>query len=169
VSQLMGYSKLVNETFEQIKAECHPDSSKSEFEVFGDIFDMFFGQIPDKKTNFIGGCNDNRNTLHENLFGVMYPELQKQVVFGTGEGGYEKYHSKKFIADFCDHENKVIYEIDGNSHKEYYRRLMDRMRDCFFYIEHGIQTVRITNERVEEMVLERLERLEAQGRLKEMA
>ena len=37
--------------------------------------------------------------------------------------------------------------------------LKDKFRDCFFYLEKNIKTVRVTNREVEEMLLERIRKL----------
>ena len=36
------------------------------------------------------------DTTHERVFHLMYPSLEKQVVIGTGKGGYKKWGVKKF-------------------------------------------------------------------------
>jgi|SRR5690625_900822 len=158
-------NELVKKHYEYIRFHCRPDKDKSEFEIFDEVFNMFFGQLPKGKSNFIGGINDKRNTLHENMFHMLYPDLTPQVHFGTGKGGLKKYHSKRFTADFYDEENEVIYEIDGSSHKEELQMLKDKIRDYFFWNELGIKTYRITNEEVEQMVIKRLEQLHEMGKL----
>lgn len=160
-------NETVKKALEQIKIECSPDKDKSRFAEFGEIFDMFFGQTPKKRPNFIGGINDKRNTLHENLFHAMYPYLKSQVHFGTGKGGFEKYMAKRFTADFYDEEKNIIYEIDGTSHNTKIQSLKDKIRDYFFYHELGIMTYRFTNEQVERMVIERLDHLYEEGVLHE--
>src|SRR5699024_12876131 len=108
---------------------------------------MFFGGSSslskEKEHNFVGGINDTRRTLHENMFHLLYPGLKSQVHFGTGKGGLEKYHSKRFTADFFDEENKKIYEIDGKSHKEERQILKDKIRSYVFWNKLGIETYRI--------------------------
>src|SRR5690625_645959 len=155
-------NELIQKHYEYIKLQCSPYNLG-----FNDIFDMFFsGSHTKKKThNFVGGINDTRNTLHENMFHMLYPDLTPQVHFGTGKGGLKKYHSKRFTADFYDEENEVIYEIDGSSHKEELQMLKDKIRDYFFWNELGIKTYRITNEEVEQMVIKRLEQLHEMGKL----
>lgn len=158
-------NEVVEKTFKQIKIECSPNKD-IEISYF-DVFDIFFGQSPklNINSNFVGGINDERNTLHENLFQAMYPSLKSQVHFGTGKGGLEKYLSKRFTADFYDEENNIIYEIDGNSHKTELQYYKDKIRDAFFFIEHGIKTIRYTNEQVELMVIDKLEKLDKEGKL----
>jgi len=153
-------NEQIKRYFEQIKFECRPNK---DLNGFGDIFDMFFGGVPEPESNFIGGMNDSRNTLHENLFHAIYPYMKPQVHFGTGKDGLEKYHSKRFTVDFYHEENNEIYEIDGTSHKEYIQSLKDKIREYFFFHELGIRTYRITNKGVEELVLGRLEELYKEG------
>src|SRR5699024_1403343 len=74
--------------------------------------------------------------------------------------------SKRFTAVFFDEENKKIYEIDGNNHREYLQTLKDGIRNYFFWHELGIRTFRITNEKVEKIVIERLEELYKEGVIK---
>lgn len=156
-------NEAVRKTFEQIKIECRPNKDKP---FLIDVFDMFFGQIPQEaKHNFIGGINDDRNTLHENMFQALFPHLIPQVHFGTGKGGYEKYWSKRFTADFFDEDKNIIYEIDGRNHETELQYYKDKIRDAFFMIEHGIKTVRYTNEQVEQMVINRLVMLDKEGKL----
>lgn len=158
-------NEVVEKTFKQIKIECRPNK---DIEIsYSDVFDIFFGQSPklNISSNFVGGINDKRNTLHENLFQAIYPSLKSQVHFGTGKDGLEKYLSKRFTADFYDEENSIIYEIDGNSHKTELQYYKDKIRDAFFFIEHGIKTIRYTNEQVELMVINKLEKLDKEGKL----
>lgn len=88
------------------------------------------------------------NTRHEIMFAQMNPHLKKQVVFGTGKGGYKKWMTKKFTVDFFDEKNKIAYEIDGNSHKTKIGWVNDRLKDHFMS-EKDILVVHITNEQVE--------------------
>ena len=159
-------NKTRNEMEEVVKAYrhieyiCDPiydsDRDKYAFNMFLDIMD---------DNNFVGGANDRRNTLHENMFSLLCPHLDKQVVFGTGKGGYSKYLTKRYIADFYDSHNKVIYEIDGESHTTEIQKLKDTLRDYFFLHEHGIKTIRITNKDVEQMIFDRLIELYEKGKL----
>lgn len=158
--------EVVSKAFEQIKFECRPDRDRTGFDLFGEVFDMFFGQTPKKGSNFVGGMNDKRNTLHENMFQAMFPDFIPQVHFGTGKGGLEKYMSKRFTADFYDEENNRIFEIDGDNHKTELQSLKDKIRDYFFYHELGITTYRFTNKKVEEMMINRLEDLYKEGVLR---
>lgn len=109
--------------------------------------------------------NNFSYTYHEELFHLMFPQFKQQVPFGTGKGGLEKWGSKKFVADFYDENSKIIYEIDGKSHKPYYRQISDRLRDFFFEENLGIKTLRIMNEDVERMFLKyTLEEVKNSGR-----
>lgn len=158
----------VTKIFEDIKFNLRPEKETPLFEL---MFESFFKSPEEsniRKNNFIGGMNDRKNTLHENLFQAMFPDLKSQVTFGTGKGGYEKYLSKKFTADFYDKENKVIFEIDGKSHTTELGVLKNKIRDYFFWHELGLRTIRITNERVEEMLMEHLKELNESGDLDEI-
>lgn len=88
------------------------------------------------------------NTRHEIMFAQMHPHLKRQVVFGTGKGGYKKWMTKKFTVDFFDEENKIAYEIDGKSHKTKLGWVVDRLKDHFM-AERDILVVHVTNEQVE--------------------
>lgn len=125
------------------------------------IFDADGGFLSLASELFFGGDKLPKfeYTKHENVFAKMYPGLERQVTFGTGKGGLEKWHTKKYTCDFFDRKNKIIYEIDGDSHKSEYQMLKDKFRDCFFYLEKNIKTVRVTNREVEEMLLERIRKL----------
>lgn len=147
----------VRNLFNQIKFECRPNKDKP---FFDDIFTMFFGN---SENNFIGGMNDDRNTLHENLFQAMFPDLKAQVHFGTGVGGYEKYLAKRYTADFYDEEKKIIFEIDGKSHQTEINIIKDKIREYFFFHELGIRTIRFTNDEVEKMLIRHLKRLYEAG------
>ena len=89
------------------------------------------------------------NTRHEIMFSVMYPHLKRQVTFGTGKGGLEKWTSKKFTVDFLDTENSIAYEIDGKSHDSEIARITDKIKEYFLETK-GIKTVRFSNDEVEE-------------------
>lgn len=132
----------------------------------GDLFDVFFG-IGKHSSNFLGGCGDKRRTLHETIFSMLYPKLKQQVVFGTGKGGLKKYLCRRFVADFYDEERKSVYEVDGKNHGKGTQKHSDKIKDCFFMLEHRIRVVRFTNKQVEEMLLNRLRELEAKGVLKD--
>lgn len=125
------------------------------------IFDADGGFLSLASELFFGGDKLPKfeYTKHENVFAKMYPGLERQVTFGTGKGGLEKWHTKKYTCDFFDRKNKIIYEIDGDSHKSEYQMLKDKFRDCFFFLEKNIKTVRVTNREVEEMLLERIRKL----------
>lgn len=144
--------------FHLMKASCNPRYG------IGGIFEDFFGG---RKSNFLGGCGDRRRTTHENIFAALYPRLKKQVIFGTRRGGYEKYLSKKFTADFYDEKRKIVYEIDGKNHGKGIQKHTDRIKDCFFWLEHKIRVVRYTNKQVEEMLFGWLIELEARGVIKD--
>jgi len=144
--------------FQLIKIDCNP-----RYGVQG-IFEDFFGG---RKSNFLGGCGDNRKTTHENIFAALYPRLKQQVVFGTGKGGLKKYLCKKFIADFYDEQRKIVYEIDGSNHGKGIQKHSDRIKDCFFWLEHKIRVIRYANKQVEEMLFDWLKELETKGVLKD--
>ena len=148
----------VEDVFRQLKEHANPRTNMLA------IFDMFFGD-GEKSKSFIGRAGDRRRTTHENLFKMMMPHLKKQIVFGTGKGGYQKYGAKHYVADFYDEENKAIYEIDGGSHRTKFRKSRDSIRDYFFYHELGIKTYRISNESVEKILLKSIRAKEASGEL----
>jgi hypothetical protein len=129
------------------------------------VFNVFIDDIF-KTSNFIGGINDKKRTLHENMFARMYPHLKSQVHFGTGKGGYKEYGVKRYTVDFYDEHNRIIYEIDGKNHNLKLNKLKDRIRELFFGLELGITTVRFTNEQVEQMLFDRLVNLREKGVLK---
>lgn len=143
--------------FDALKFECRPNKDLTH--GVG-ILNEFL-----KTDNFVGGINDKRNTLHENLFSAMFPHLKKQVHFGTDKGGYEKYLSKRYTADFYNETTDEIYEIDGSSHKTELQKLKDNIRDIFFWQELGIKTVRLSNQDVETMVMNRLQKLFEEDKL----
>lgn len=89
-------------------------------------------------------------TLHENMFASLFPHFERQVTFGTGKNGLEKWCTKKFTADFYDPKNQVVIEIDGNSHKNKRQKVVDRMKEIFF-AEKRIKVYRISNDKVKEI------------------
>ena len=88
------------------------------------------------------------NTKHEIMFASMNPHLKRQVTFGTGKGGLEKWLTKKFTVDFYDEKNKIAYEIDGKSHQTKIGWVNDRLKDHFMK-EKGVLVIHYTNEQVE--------------------
>jgi hypothetical protein len=113
--------------------------------------------------NFIGGNGDGRRTIHEKYFTLLYPGAKQQVVFGTGKNGYEKYFAKRFIADFYFPLQRLIVEIDGESHKARHRKIMDEIRSKFFRLEHGIKVIRFSNKQIEKLFIEKLQEAESNG------
>lgn len=99
-----------------------------------------------------------KNTLHENIFAYLFPNLERQKVFGLGKGGYKKYGVKKYTADFYDKEDNSIWEVDGNSHNSEVQKLKDENRDLILKIEFDIETYRVTNKEVEEILLKKIRR-----------
>lgn len=97
--------------------------------------------------NFHGGCNDIYYTQHEFIFAEIFPNLQKQVAFGTGKGGYKKYRVKRYIADFVEPSSRTIIEIDGDNHAKPLQSLKDEIRELFFQ-QQGYTIVRFTNQEV---------------------
>lgn len=89
-------------------------------------------------------------TLHENMFAALFPHFERQVTFGTGKNGLEKWCTKKYTADFYDSKNQIVIEIDGDSHKIKRQKVVDRMKEIFF-TEKGIKVYRISNDKVEEL------------------
>ncbi|MDW3933569.1 DUF559 domain-containing protein [Staphylococcus saprophyticus] len=89
-------------------------------------------------------------TLHENMFATLFPNFERQITFGTGKNGLEKWATKKFTADFYDPQRQIVIEIDGLSHQTKRQKIVDRMKEIFF-AEKGIKVYRITNEKVKEL------------------
>lgn len=118
--------------------------------LFNKLFNIFIGEK--EKPVF-------ENTKHEKVFSIMFPKLEQQVTFGTGKGGYKEWGVKKFTADFYDKKENTIYEIDGESHFTEIGKLKDRYRDGLLCLLYGVKTVRITNEEVEIMLLERIRKV----------
>ena len=112
-----------------------------------------------ERNNFVGGCNNSRRTTHEAIFKMLNPNLEEQVSFGTGEGGYKKYGVKRYIADFYDNQNNLIYEIDGKNHSNELKILKDKIRDYFFFYDLNIKTIRLSNKGVEKILKERLRKI----------
>lgn len=110
------------------------------------------------KSYFIG--NKKYRTKHEKMFSLLFQELEQQVTFGTGKGGLKKYGSKKFTADFLDRENKIVFEIDGPGHRTTKQHYKDLLKQLFFLEVHDIKTVRVTNEKVEELMEGRVQEIE---------
>jgi hypothetical protein len=82
-------------------------------------------------------------TPSEEVFAKKNPHLLKQIIFGTGCGGLEKWGAHWFRADFFCPETKTIYEIDGLGHD----KLHDQRKDDFFS-SLKISVVRIPNAQV---------------------
>jgi hypothetical protein len=138
------------------------------WEGIGDVFNAFFGDGKDDKTNpFLGGNGDFRRTLHERIYALLFPRLERQVVFGTGKNGYDTYGTKRYVVDFYDPHNKIVYEIDGPNHKDKHHRTVDSIKRCFFYLKHQIEVVRLTNKEVEQELMRALEGFEKEGCLRD--
>ena len=118
--------------------------------IFNKLFNIFIGEK--EKPVF-------ENTKHENVYSILFPELEKQVTFGTGKGGYKEWGVKKFTADFYDKKENTIYEIDGESHFTEIGILKDKYRDGLLNLLHGAKTVRISNKEVEMMLLKRIRKV----------
>jgi hypothetical protein len=126
-----------------------------------DFKDTLFDSLVLNKS-VIRGAKGQRRTRHEILFGALFPEMQHQVSFGTGSGGYKKYISKSFVADFYDESSMTIFEIDGDSHNTEIQKIKDFIRTSFFK-SLGIEVVRISNESVERLIKERVKILSIQS------
>lgn len=147
----------VKQAYKLIERECNPKNTLNHM-----MNTLYFK----KTSNFSGGSGDLM-TKHETMFHLMNPDLQAQVSFGSGKGGYEKWGFKKVTVDFLDVNNHISYEIDGVNHQEHLQKLKDRIKAKFLKDTHGIKTIRITNEQVEELVMKHLEKLKEQGVLKQ--
>lgn len=97
------------------------------------------------------GAKGNIPTSEEWKFAIMFPDLEKQVSFGSGKGGYEKYTFKNVTVDFLDRENKIAIEIDGKSHNTEFRKIKDKLKSMMLLEVHGIKTYRISNRKVNEL------------------
>lgn len=137
----------VEKAFENIMINCSP---------YFDMNYMVDLTLGARKSNYIGGCGDIR-TQHEQVFSLLFPELDPQVSFGSGKGGMKKYGFKRVIVDFYDDERKLAIEIDGKNHKNTRQAYKDSMKALMLLKEHGVKTVRFTNEEVEKMLIKRLE------------
>ncbi|MDD3157459.1 DUF559 domain-containing protein [Anaeromusa sp.] len=138
-------SELVESYLNKVKQFCNPLVPKTKQEQATRILDIALGS-----KSFIGGCGYKKGTMHENMFALIFPDLERQVVFGTGVNGSKEWLSRRFIVDFYDRKSNVIYEIDGKSHKKKLQVLKDALRDLFFK-NLGIKTIRISNQEVENM------------------
>lgn len=118
--------------------------------IFNELINIFIGEK--EKPVF-------KNTKHEKVFSILFPELEQQVTFGTGKGGYKEWGVKKFTADFYDRDINVIYEIDGRSHLTEIGKLKDSYRDKLLNALYEIHTVRFSNKEVEKMLLERIRKV----------
>lgn len=157
----------VEQLFKEIMIKCNP--RYNDFVNFCLVFDMFFGGKVKKEPNFIGGCGDKRRTTHEKIFSLLYPNLKQQVSFGTGKNGFKTYGATRYIVDFYDENDKSAYEIDGKGHARPYKQAVDNLKAHCLYHVHGITTYRISNKKVEEMLMNRLREIEKSGRLYEFA
>lgn len=152
MSVMSKYLKLedfqTKEELELFNAVMYKLNPRNSGDIYEDVFNAFFN----------AGCKKPifNKTLHENIFSVLFPHLEPQVSFGVGKGNYKKYLAKKFVADFYDKDTKTIWEIDGENHKEEVQKLKDQRRDLFFKNTLGIETVRVTNKKVEEILLKRI-------------
>lgn len=147
-------AKLCKDLFESITRECDPKSMDSKEDVFNFIYKQ--GKY---RNNFVGGMNDERRTKHEKIFHLLFPHLTQQVHFGSGKGGLDKYGFKKITVDFLCEKTSIAIEIDGPNHKEKLQSLKDNIKELFLKNEHGIDTVRFTNEEVEGLLKDRLEKV----------
>ena len=148
----MNEKRFIEGMYKSMIKEFNPKAIKSK----NDVFDYFF-KCGKWGNNFLGGTNDKERTLHENIFSYLYPHFKPQVVFGTGKGGHKKYLSKKFTVDFLDEENNIAVEIDGKNHTNELQKSKDRIKEIFLFLEHGIKTIRFTNEDVERMLYKRIQ------------
>jgi hypothetical protein len=97
-----------------------------------------------------------KGTLHENLFAWMSPELEHQVSFGTGKGGLKNFGCSKIVVDFYCREEKVAFEIDGESHKLSKQIEKDEFKERLLETKYGVSIFRYTNQEVEDKALFRL-------------
>lgn len=148
--------ELFAKVYELLEKDRNPLSENSE-KVLEEISASLYGES-DKESDiacgkhsrygFKGGCNDKYFTKHEKMFKKMFPYLEPQVSFGTGDNGYKTYLCKRYIADFVDHRNNCVIEIDGECHKTRSKYLKDRLR-TYFFNDIGYNVVRFSNKGVE--------------------
>lgn len=139
-------SKEEIEVFNSIIYKLDPTNTG---DFFRDVFDSFMNDFVKPDPIF-------KNTVHENIFSKLFPFLEKQVVFGLGKDAYKKYKVLKYTADFYNREDNVIWEIDGDNHKNGLQKLKDEKRDLILELEYQAETIRISNKEVEELLLERI-------------
>lgn len=137
----------IEKAFENIMVGCSP---------YFDMNYMVDLTLGTRKSNYIGGCGDIR-TQHEQVFSLLFPELDPQVSFGSGKGGMKKYGFKRVVVDFYDDKRKIAIEIDGKNHKSREQAYKDAVKALMLFREYGVETIRFTNEEVEEMLIKRLE------------
>ncbi len=128
------------------------------------IFELFVsGKMLDRHIR--GGSGDWRRTKHEVMFSILFPELKRQMSFGTGRGGLREYGSTKFVADFYDEKANVVYEIDGPSHATRKAKIRDINKALCLLELYGIRVRRITNQGVERLMKKRIALLFGEGEL----
>lgn len=110
-------------------------------------------EVTNKKIKAFDKYGQFDYTKHENMFASLFPQFDRQTTFGTGKGGLKKWGTKKFTADFYDQINKVVYEIDGESHKRLSVQISDGLKELFLK-EKGIKVVRIKNSVVKKLFIE---------------
>lgn len=111
--------------------------------------------MPVGRMPYGGHTRFGRRTWHESTFAAWCPDLEPQVTFGTGRGGFRTWGAVSFTADFVDREEMKVYEVDGSSHKGPERQERDRRKDRFF--EHlGFDVLRVPNRLIETWAIDAL-------------
>jgi len=85
--------------------------------------------------------------------------MNKESSWACPEECQKKYGVKRYIADFYDNDNDLIYEIDGENHSNELQILKDKIRDYFFFYDLNIKTIRLSNKEVEKILKERLQKI----------
>lgn len=118
-----------------------------------ELIEFLLKEQPEEKS-FMGTIG--RGTLHENLFGWLFPKYEPQISFGTGKGGVKNFGCSKVVVDFLHREKNIAYEVDGNNHKTAKQIEKDAFKERLLETKYGIEVYRKTNKEVESMLMHRL-------------
>ncbi len=119
------------------------------------VMNQTFQQGKSPRRRFGGFHRHGPETWHERLIGLWYPNLKRQVDFGTGRLGARRYLANSFTADFLDEAEGTVYEVDGETHNLPNQRTSDLNKECFFR-DRGLNVVRISNSSVESRLADAL-------------
>lgn len=147
--------------FRLIKTYCDV-SGFSDRGVFEYAFDSVFAG--NQRPRGAIGCP--HGTIHEVMFSLLHPNMERQISIGTGKNGRQKYGPSKYVMDFYYSNargEKFCIEIDGKGHRAEIKRLKDQIKEACLWLEHGIATIRFTNEEVEQLMKNRLSAIHDQS------